>query len=401
VSTAEEARPARLSQPSWLTPARLIMAVYFAEAITYGTWFPRIPDIQAKLHLGPAALAIALLGSSTGGFISSTFAARIIERLTPRRTMMVGFAAYCLALQLPGWAWDTWSLLVALFVMGIMYVFIDLSMNVEAARIQDTVGRRIMSRCHGFWSLGSICGLLIGAAFAGWRTDFRWQALIVGIIAAPVGVLITGALPRLGPSLRKTAREFPLTLPTIAMLPLSIFAFGCLLTEITTRNWGAVYLRDALGASPFVGGLGLAEFTLFMAIGRLTGDRLADRFGPVALGRAAAALAAVGLLLLLVAPNLPVAAVALAALGGGVSVGFPLTVSAAAARTDRSPARNVASLSAVSYVASVVGPALVGFVAQGAGLRWGLATIVPLMALAALFAGALQRPRFAEPPVPR
>jgi len=401
VSAAADTATERRALPPWITPARLIMAVYFAEAVIYGTWFPRIPDIQARLHLGPAQLAIALLGSSTGGFISSTFAARIIERLTPRRTMMLGFAAYGLALQLPGWAWDTASLLVALFVMGVMYVFVDLSMNVEAARIQEVLGRRIMSRCHGFWSIGSICGLLIGAAFAGWRTDFRWQALIVAVLSAPCGVAIAWALPRLLPAARKTAREFPITLPTIAMMPLAIFAFGCLLTEITTRNWGAVYLRDALGALPFVGGLGLAEFTLFMAIGRLTGDRLADRFGPVALGRGAAALAAIGLLLLLVAPNLVVAAIGLAALGGGVSVGYPLTVTAAAARTDRSPARNVASLSAVSYIASVIGPPLVGFVAQGAGLRWGLATILPAAALAAIFAGALQRPRLAETAAPR
>ncbi len=337
---------------------------------------PAHPDVQANLGLGPAELAIALLGSSSGGFVSSMFAARLIERLTPRRAMMVGFAAYCLALELPGWAWNTWSLLAALFVMGLTYVLIDLSMNVEAARIQEALGRRIMSKCHGFWSLGSICGLLIGSLFAGLRTDFRWQALIVGVVAVPVGGLLARALPLLAPTMRKTAREFPITLPTVAMAGLCVFAFGVLLTEITTRNWGAVYLRQVLGASPATAGVGLALFSLFMAIGRLSGDR-----SPIASGRGArplsTALAVAGVAILLVAPNLAVAAIGLAAMGLGVSVGFPLTVSAAASRGDRSPARNVASLSAVSYVASVIGPPLVGFVAQGAGLRWGLANDPP------------------------
>lgn len=387
--------------PTWVTPARLVMAVYFAEAVTMGTWFPRIPDVQAALGLGPAQLAIALLGSSTGGFIASMFAPRLIERITPRRAMMLGFLLYCLALELPGWAWDTWSLLAALFIMGLTYVLIDLSMNVEAARIQQSTGRRIMSKCHGFWSLGSICGLLVGAMFAGLHTDLRWQAVIVGVVAVPVGALLGKALPVIAPAVRAKVREFPVTLPTPALATLCIFAFGVLLAELTTRNWGAVYLREALGASPALGGIGLAEFSLFMAIGRLSGDRLTERFGPVVLGRGAAALAVVGVGLLLVAHGPIVAAVALAALGLGVSVGYPLTVTAAASRGDRTPARNVASLSAVSYVASVVGPPLVGFVAQSAGLRWGLATILPLMMLSALFAGSLRRRPLAESAAPR
>ncbi|HVZ13738.1 MAG TPA: MFS transporter [Bauldia sp.] len=387
--------------PTWITSARLVMAVYFAEAVTMGTWFPRIPDVQAALGLGPAQLAIALLGSSTGGFIASMFAPRLIERITPRRAMMLGFLLYCLALELPGWAWDTWSLLAALFIMGTTYVLIDLSMNVEAARIQQATGRRIMSKCHGFWSLGSICGLLVGAMFAGLHTDLRWQAVVVGVVAVPVGALLGKALPVVAPAVRAKVREFPVTLPTPALATLCIFAFGVLLAELTTRNWGAVYLREALGASPALGGIGLAEFSLFMAIGRLSGDRLTERFGPVVLGRGAAALAVVGVGLLLVAHGAIVAAVALAALGLGVSVGYPLTVTAAASRGDRTPARNVASLSAVSYVASVVGPPLVGFVAQSAGLRWGLATILPLMILSALFAGSLRRRPLAESAAPR
>jgi fucose permease len=382
--------------PAWMTPARVVMAVYFAEAVTMGTWFPRIPDVQAALGLGPAQLAIALLGSSTGGFVSSMFAPRLIERITPRRAIMLGFLLYCLALELPGWAWGTWSLLAALFIMGTTYVLIDLSMNVEAARIQTAIGRRIMSKCHGFWSLGSICGLLVGAAFAGLHTDMRWQALIVGIVAVPVGGLLGKALPVIAGVPRRASRGFPLTLPTPALATLCIFAFGVLLAELTTRNWGAVYLRDVLGASPALGGIGLAEFSLFMAIGRLSGDRLTERFGPVRLGRGAAAFAVAGVGLLLIAHGPLLAAAALAALGLGVSVGYPLTVTAAAARGDRSPARNVASLSAVSYVASVVGPPLVGFVAQSAGLRWGLATILPLMVLSALFAGSLTRKPLAE-----
>ncbi len=127
-----------------------------------------------------------------------------------------------------------------------------------------------------------------------------------------------------------------------------------------------------------------------MAAGRLAGDWLTDRFGPVALGRFCAFTAIVGMAALVFANNLPLAFAGFAAIGFGVSVGFPLSVSAAAAVGDRPPALNVASVVLVAYSGSLVGPPLVGFVADGAGLRIGLGALLPLMVLSALFAGALR-----------
>ena len=133
-----------------------------------------------------------------------------------------------------------------------------------------------------------------------------------------------------------------------------------------------------------------------MALGRLAGDRLTDSLGPVALGRFCAFIGVAGMAALAFANGLPMALAGFAALGFGVSVGFPLAVTAAAAHTDRPPAINVASVALIAYSGSLVGPPLVGFVADGAGLRIGLASLLPLMVLSALFAGALGRPKSAS-----
>jgi fucose permease len=284
------------------------------------------------------------------------------------------------------------SLFAALFLIGASYVVVDVATNVEATRVQDAIGRRILSTCHGFWSLGSMVGLVMGAGFAQAEIGTRWHLLIVAAVVAPIGVVFTRRLPVFPRALDiDTARTPMITLPTASMTGLCIFAFGVILTELTTRNWGAVYLREVLGASAAATGVGYGAFSVGMAVFRFTGDRLADRFGPVLLGRFCGVIGVAGVFAVILADNLAVAVAGFAALGVGASVGYPLAVSAAAALGDRSPATNVASLSLIAYTGSLVGPPLVGFVAEGAGLRWGLAAIVPLMVLSALFAGSLRR----------
>lgn len=376
----------------WLTPARLVMAAFFAQAVVLNNWFPRIPDVQAKLGIGPAELSLALLGMPVGGLIATMLAARVIERFSARRAIMGGFVAFGVMQLLPGWAWNVPSLFAALLLMGAAFVVMDVATNIEASRIEAELGRRILSTCHGFWSLGSMLGLVMGAGFAQLEIDTRWHLLIVQVVVAPIGVLIASRLPQLATTAPAQDRRAPvITLPTASMVGLCIFAFGVVLGELTTRNWGAVYLRDVLGASPAGTGVGFAAFSLGMAVFRLLGDRLADTFGPVALGRFCAAVAVVGVSMVILAGNLPVAIAGFALLGVGVSVGFPLAVGAAAALPERSPAANVASLALIAYSSTLVGPPLVGFVAESGSLRLGLAAILPLMILSALFAGSLRR----------
>jgi MFS family permease len=386
------AEPSGVATGPWLTPARLAMAVFFMQAVALNNWFPRIPDVQAKLGIGPADLSLALLGMPIGGFIATMLAARVVEHLSARRAIMAAFVVFGVVQVLPGWAWSVPSLFVILFLMGASYVVMDVATNIEATRIQAELGRRILSTCHGFWSLGSMLGLIMGSGFAEADIDTRWHLLAVTLLVAPIGLLLARRLPVFAREFDAGAARAPvISFPTASMVGLCIFAFGVVLGELTVRNWGAVYLRDVLGASPAATGVGFAAFSLGMVVFRLVGDRLADALGPVAVGRLCAGAAVAGVLAVVFAGNLPIAIAGFALLGVGVSVGFPLAVSAAAAMPERTPAANVASLSLIAYSSTLVGPPLVGFIAEGGGLRLGLAAILPLMVLSALFAGALRR----------
>jgi MFS family permease len=368
------------------------MAVFFMQAVLVANWVPRIPDMQAKLGVGPADLSIGLLGMPIGSLVALAVTGALIERLTPRLTILYAFSAYSFAIMLPGWAFDVPTLFVTLFVLGTVYPMMDVAMNVEANRIERSLGRRIMSTCHGFWSVGSMTGALMGAGFAGLGIDTRWHLIIVGAVSLPIALTVPPALPALPrqPGSEPSPRRV-FTLPTLGMLGVCFFALGMIMVEMGTRNWSAIFLRDVLGGSPAIAGLGFAAFALTMAIGRFFGDRLTDRWGPTVLARTCCLIAVAGIVGLVTAANLTIAVIGFAAAGLGISVAFPLAITAVASRGDRPAPLNVASFSLFTAISALIAPPLIGFVAEGGGLRLGLAMLLPPLIVSTVLAGELGR----------
>ena len=282
-------RPPVAAAGGWFTPPRLIMAVFFVQAVAMTNWFPRIPDVQQRLGLGPGELSICMLAMSLGTFVMTVFNGPLIARYSARTMMAIGMCIFYATMILPGLAWNGPSLFAFLFLMGLAYVIVDVAMNVEAARIQDAVGRRIMSTCHGFWSIGAVVGSVMGAQFAEASVPTWLHLLIVAVAVLPLGLAPVRALPVIARTEAPATGRRPLiTFPTLALAGVCIYVFGAVLAELGARNWGAAFLRDTLGTSAAATGWGLGAFSFTMALGRLAGDRLADRFGPVTLGRVCA-----------------------------------------------------------------------------------------------------------------
>jgi fucose permease len=378
--------------PAFFTPARLVMAVFFMQAMTLANWAPRIPDVQAKLGLTPGELTVALLGMPIGSFLALLSSGELIERISARRTVFLGFLLYLAFLPLAGFAWNLPSLFGALFLIGVFSPLVDVAMNVEAARVQDFLRRPIMSTCHGFWSIGSMTGALVGSAFASAGIATHWHLLTVAIVSIPLAVGAGLAFPEVAPLARTAGRSrLPFALPSVGMIGLVVFAFGAVMGEVAARSWSAVYLRDVILASPGAAGFGYAAFSLFMAGGRFLGDWATLRFGPVRIARVCCTIAVAGMALIVVGNSLVAVIAGFAALGFGLSLVYPLSATSAAGRGDRPAALNVGALSLGAFAAFMIGPPLTGFVADAWGLRAGLAAIVPIVALSAILAGELRR----------
>lgn len=175
----------------------------------------------------------------------------------------------------------------------------------------------------------------------------------------------------------------------LALVALAVICFASLLSEGAATDWSAVYMRTALGTTPALATLAYAGFEATMVVGRLSGDRLAMRWGPVRLLRAASLLGALGLGAGLAAADPAVAVVGFALLGVGLSVSFPLAITSAAALGRAGP--SVAIVTSCGYVGLLAGPPLLGGLATALGLPAALTLLVALCLVLAALAGALRR----------
>ncbi|GLQ54392.1 MFS transporter [Devosia nitrariae] len=374
---------------------RLVMLVFFLQPLAFGSWLPRIPDVQEALGLGPAGLAGALIGLPVGTLLTLPFAGPLVGRIGARHAIVFGFFYYALAVSLPAFTGDAVWLFISLMLTGSAISFLELGLNVKADRVEKATGKLLMNTAHGCWSLGIMAGSLIGAGIALAGLEARWAVLLMALVTLPLGVAAGLALPRYPAEARpegavgeRSVKRSSWSLPGWPLLGICLFVFGITMTEGAMADWSAVFLRDVFNAQGLAG-IGYTVFALMVAAGRFGGDGLKARFGAVALARTASALALAGIAVLFLSPSMPVALIGFAIAGLGASVGFPLAVTAAASLADRPASANVAVLSFVALVGFLVGPPLIGFVAEYVDMRAGLAALVPVLIVSFALAGRL------------
>ncbi|MCZ4346875.1 MFS transporter [Devosia neptuniae] len=375
---------------SFLTAQRLTMLVFFLQPIAFGSWLVRIPEVQTALGLGPAGLAVALLGLPCGTLLTLPFAGPLVGRIGARAAILVGFVLYSMAMVLPAFASDATLLFVALMLIGSSMSFVELGLNVQADAVEKATGSMIMTTSHGFWSVGIMAGSLIGSALAALGLEARWAIALVSTLVLPLSIVVALALPVYAESSESgEGKRSAWALPSWALLGICFFVFGITMTEGAMADWSAIFLRDALGAEAGTMGLGYSVFALMVAAGRFGGDTLKRRFGAVTTARICGVLALTGAAILFVTPNTALALIGFGVIGLGVSVGFPLAVTAAAGLTDRAASANVAILSFVALLGFLVGPPVIGFVAEHADIRLGVACVVPALLVSLMLTGRL------------
>jgi MFS family permease len=388
-----------------MTPQRLTMLVFFLQPLAFGSWLPRIPEMQQRLGLGPQDLAFALLGLPIGILLTLPFAGPLVGRIGGRAAIRYGFPAFFVAVCLPGFAGNSFWLFGGLLLSGVAMSTLELGLNITADEVEKATGKAIMSTCHGCWSLGITTGSVLGAGFAALALAPQFGVLVVAVLVLPVALLAARALPIDPVADPATAPAAPsrLFVPGPLLMGICAFAFGGTLVEGATADWSAIYLRQAFGVDVAAAGIGYSAFAVMVAAGRFGGDWMKTRWGPVAVAQGCAIAALLGVGLVLLSLNYPVTLFGFALAGFGVSVAFPLAVTAAAGVGDCPAAANVAMLSLVALLGFLLGPPVIGFIAEHLGLRLGLAILVPGLLASVVLARTLQ-PRQAVPvgtnPVP-
>lgn len=360
-----------------------IVIVFFLHALAQGGMFSRIPDMQLALGLNEAELGLALLGQPAGAIVSFLFASLVVERLGTRVIILATVPLLGLVLIGIALAPSLPLMWLGFAVFGTVFAFSNVSINVEADRVEAAGGRRLMNTCHGIWSIGLLVASLIGTAMRGANIA---PALHFAIVLVPVLVgMVLFAWPMRAAPARPhgaPAKGFGIALPTSMTLLLLGYAIAASLLEGGLRNWSVIFMRDSFTAPDWVDTLTLPAFMTAQSIGRLLADRAVTRWGPVPLARGLTVTALAGLLLVVFSPNLIVALVGFTLIGFGVCVSFPLSTSAAARLGDRPASENVAALTMSQQTLLLFAPALMGWIATVASIRITFAVLLPPLLLA-------------------
>jgi MFS family permease len=371
-----------------IQPQHRIYACFFFFALTTGALMARLPDVQTQLLLSEGQLGLTMIGMSLGSLIALTFGSPVIERMGFRTTAFFTVLGPSLLFATIPWLPSAFAMFSVLFVVGLLAGALEINLNVEIDRLEVQSGKRFMNRAHGFWSVGFFVTALFGAMI---RQSGVSSAVHLGTIAAIVvliaGTLIFGAVNAPKPVRGHDEASHRIAFPNLGLLPLCLIGFAAFLVEGAGIDWSAIYMRDVFAVEPFVGGMGLTLFAFFMAVMRLSADPIVSRFGPRTVAMVMLSFASLGALLVGISPSPELALLGFALMGAGCSAVYPLAVSAAAQRTDRPAAVNVAALGQVSFVVFFLAPPLLGFVAEFIHIRASYLICLPLL-LAGLWASS-------------
>lgn len=372
-----------------------VTLLFLLYGVILGTWTARIPAVKHRLGLSDSALSVGLLAFAAGAILGMQVSGRIVDRFGSRTVMFPAVLLDALLLVAPAFAGSLAVLACCLVAFGLVHGTLNVAMNVNAVEVQRAYGRPIISSCHAVYSVGGLLGAGIGGLFAG--ADLSAAVTFVSVAGAVLAVAAVDRLLVL-PTIARWAAATPadagagaaqaeggparrVGLLAPGVLLLGTLVFCCLVGEGAAADWSTVYLRDNLGAREDLATVGYAAFSAMMVAGRLVGDRLTARFGPVLLVRACGVLAAVGLAagLLVGAPLAGI--IGFGCLGAGLSCIAPQVFSAAGSRDPAVAGQAIARVAGLGFLGFVVGPVVIGFTARLVGLPHAL--LIP--AVLALF----------------
>ncbi|PKI91049.1 MFS transporter [Actinomycetales bacterium SN12] len=387
-----------------------IFAIFLASGLSIATWASRVPSIAAALQIDKAQIGLLLLGMGISSIIGISTGPVLMARTGARLGMLIGMLMFGSGVILIGLGTDVFGsvpvVIAGLVLFGFGNGSVDVMMNVEATAIEQQMGKTILPVFHAFFSFGTVIGAGAGAGAALLHLNVATHAGIIGVIIlagavvcffqVPVREAALDPAPQEKPSVRQrmhTALEAWREPRTYA---LGIVMLGMSFAEGGANDWIALGVVEGHGEAVSMGALALTVFSVGMTVVRLFGGPLVDRFGRVAVLRVLAATAASGILLFILAPNLPLVLLGAALWGVGASLGFPLGMSAAADDPAKAAAR-VSAAATIGYVAFLGGPPVLGLISEHIGLLNTLFILVALVVMSGLFSPAA-KPLHADEP---
>ncbi|WP_314430547.1 MFS transporter [Microbacterium lacticum] len=390
-----------LGRPQLVHWRTAIFTLFLLCGLTFASWASRLPAVKQNLGIDDFEVGVLLFAMGAGSLIGVMSANVIVARWGARRGLSVTLVGVAIGLFVAALGVDALRsypvAVVGLALMGLSFGATDVMINVEAASVEQAFGRTLMPLFHAFFSLGTVAGAGIGVAMAAWGVGVTWH---LGVVAV-VWFVITGVALRFVPASERIAEKAVGAMPPRrermhAALEVwrdpRTYAIGAIIlgmafAEGSANDWLTIAVVDGHGETEPTGAIFLTVFSVSMTVFRAIGGPLVDRIGRVWTLRALSIAAGIGLVIFILAPNLPIAFVGVTLWGAGASLGFPLGMSAAADDPTKAAA-SVSAAATIGYVAFLCGPPVLGWISHQIGILNTLWIIVALIAMSGLASGA-------------
>lgn len=393
-----------------------VSALFFLTGLCFASWASRIPAIQQKLNMNDGELGGMLLALPIGSMISMPVAGWLVSKYGSRQVVMIAGLLYGGVLPTLGLVDQTWQLFPCLMLFGFCGNMANIAVNTQAVLVEAMYGRSIMASFHGLWSLAGFTGAAIGTGMAaGHVVPYQHFLLIMVMAIAIVGVSIRWAVRNDIKEEKKEVKEdgwlmrrflvlrsgrgrrfafSVLNNRVLSMMPimvLGVIAFCSMICEGTMFDWSGVYFKKVIHSPEGLAGIGYTAFMSTMATFRFIADWLTTKFGVKRMLQLSGILTAGGLIIAVALPYFGAAIFGFLLVGAGVSSVVPLVYSTAGRSKSMSPGVALAAVSTIGYLGFLLGPPLIGFVAEATSLRISFSIIALMGICIALMSGKLKQ----------
>ncbi|GAA1155613.1 MFS family permease [Kitasatospora gansuensis] len=375
-----------------------IAALFFFLGFQYATWVSRLPALKTELDLTEAQLGLLLMAGGVGAAASYPLVAPAMRRLGSRRLSLLAALALAVILLVLAVTPNYPVTLLVICLDGVAVGFLNVAMNAQGAALEVEYRRTAMARFHATFSAGSLAAALVASG-----VTFFTSALAVHFGVTTVLLLLAVGLTRSGlltgdqqPAQDAEPGEQPakrgLTLPTRVTVWMGLAMVFGTITEGAMNDWSTLYLKDVVSASAQVAPLGIAVVSGMMVLARIFADGWRARWGDGRIVVAGSALAGAGLATALLVGGVVPALIGFACVGLGTAAITPCVYVAAA----RQGPDALALVAAMGTIGLLAGPAVIGFIADGSSLVWGMAAVAASAGLVSLCSTRIRWQALAE-----
>ena len=370
-------------------------SLFFFVGLCFASWASRIPDIQSKFDLSEGELGSMLLFLPIGSLIGLPIAGWAVHRFGSRVVILVGGVIYALTLPLIGLSPSSWVLIPVLVTYGMLGNTMNISLNTQALDLEDQMGKNILASFHGLWSLAGFTGAGIGAGMIFLNLTPAEHFGVITLISLVILFVAKGYIIKE----EKVSEGGGLVLkkPDALLLRVGMIAFLGMMSEGCMFDWSGVYFKKVVLAEPELVVLGYVAFMGAMASGRFFTDKLADRYTKVAVIQVSGFFILTGLLTAVFLTFVWSATLGFLLVGLGVASIVPLSYGIAGRSKLYSPSVALAMVSTISFFGFLLGPPMIGFVAELFDLKVSFA-LVAMCGLGILLLSSFRKQVFLIPP---